>query len=201
MKSYTPDQLDEIIRKCQRGDRKHQKLIYEMFYGKMLGVCIRYAGHIDLAKDFLQDGFIKAFIRLKKYDFKGSFEGWLRRIIVNNIIDLMRKQRVFFTDGLMLEQNLKTHQEVDDYDDSEMGKLKKLTSDEILQQVQSLSPAYRAVFNLYVVEGFSHKEIAKMLDISEGSSKSNLARAKLKLQKLIKNYYELKYGKIEIKNI
>jgi len=200
MKSYTPEQLDEIIRRCQKGDKKYQQLIYEMYYGKMLGVCMRYAGQKEIAKDYLQDGFIKAFLRIKKFDFRGSFEGWLRRIIVNNIIDMMRKKRYNFVeiDGV---EHFELESEEEQEDESELAHLKKLSMNEILEQIQQLSPAYRTVFNLYIVEGLSHKEIADALGISEGSSKSNLARAKANMQKLIKKYYELKYGKVEIKNV
>lgn len=200
-KSYTPEQLDSIIMKCQQGDRKYQQLIYEMYYGKMLGVCLRYAGQMEIAKDYLQDGFIKAFLRIKKFDFRGSFEGWLRRIIVNNIIDMMRKQKYSFVDvDGVNEKFVKAEKNEEEEDESEIGQLKKLTEDEILQQIQSLSPAYRAVFNLYIVEGMSHKEIAEMLNISEGSSKSNLARAKANMKKLIREYYASKYGKIKVNN-
>jgi len=202
MKSYTPEQIKEIVLHCQSGDRKYQQLIYEMYYGKMLGVCMRYAGQKEIAKDYLQEGFIKAFLRIKKYDFKGSFEGWLRRIIVNNIIDMMRKQKYNFVDIDTIHTNKFEEQNDNEIEDeSELGLLKKLKMDEILQQMQNLSPAYRTVFNLYIIEGLSHKEISEMLNISEGASKSNLARAKANMQKLLKQYYELNYGNLECKQV
>ncbi|MDD3875959.1 MAG: RNA polymerase sigma factor [Bacteroidales bacterium] len=201
MKSYSPEQLEEIIERCQKGDRKYQQIVYELFYGKMMGVCMRYAGQRELAKDYLQDGFIKAFLKIEKFDFKGSFEGWLRRIIVNNIIDTMRKKRYSFVEIENMHDLYFVENNEEIEDENEIAYLKKLTTTEILDQVQLLSPAYRTVFNLYIVEGYSHKEIADMLKISEGSSKSNLARAKANMQKLLKKYYELKYGKIEYKNV
>jgi len=204
MKSYTPEQLDEIIRRCQKGDRLSQQLIYELYYGKMMGVCLRYAGQRETAKDYLHDGFIKAFMKIKKFDFKGSFEGWLRRIIVNNIIDQIRKDKYSFIEIDHTYDNRVAEYDKDfedNEDQSELNLLKKLNVNEILDQIQFLSPAYRTVFNLYIVEGLSHKEIADALNISEGSSKSNLARAKANMQKLLKKYYYNKYGNKEFKNV
>jgi len=201
MKSYTPEQLDEIIERCQMGDKKYQQIVYELFYGKMLGVCMRYAGQKEIAKDYLHDGFIKAFLKITKFDFKGSFEGWLRRIIVNNIIDTIRKKKYNFVEIENMHDVYFVEESQEQEDESEFAYLKKLTSTEILEQVQLLSPAYRTVFNLYIVEGYPHKEIAEMLGISEGSSKSNLARAKANMQKLIKKYFKEKYGQIQYKDV
>lgn len=202
MKSYTPEQLDEIIRRCQKGDRASQQLIYELYYGKMFGVCLRYAGQRETAKDYLHDGYIKAFLKIKKFDFKGSFEGWLRRIIVNNIIDQIRKDRYNFVEIDHTYDSRVWEKEEDEPEEiSDIVILKKLNVNEILEQIQLLSPAYRTVFNLYIVEGMSHKEIADALNISEGSSKSNLARAKANMQKLLKRYYYNKYGNKEYKNV
>lgn len=202
MKSYTPEQLEEIIRRCQKGDRSSQQLIYETFYGKMMSVCMRYAGQRETAKDYLQDGFIKAFMKIGKFDFKGSFEGWLRRIIVNNIIDQIRKDRYSFVDiDHTYDKRVSESEEEEPEEESDLSLLKKLSVNEILEQIQLLSPAYRTVFNLYIVEGLSHKEIADSLNISEGSSKSNLARAKANMQKLLKRYYFKKYGNKEFKNV
>ncbi len=202
MKSYTPEQLEEIIKKCQKGDRAGQQIVYELFYGKMLGVCMRYAGQRETAKDYLQDGFIKVFLKINKYDFKGSFEGWLRRIIVNNIIDQIRKDKYNFVEIDATYDKRIAEPEIEEVEDeSELSLLKKLNVNEILEQIQFLSPAYRTVFNLYIVEGLSHKEIAEMLNISEGSSKSNLARAKSNMQKFLKQYYYSKYGNKEFKNV
>jgi len=202
MKSYTPEQFEDIIRRCQKGESLSQKIIYEQFYGKMLSVCIRYTGQRETAKDYLHDGFIKAFMKIKKFDFKGSFEGWLRRIIVNNIIDQIRKDKYSFIEiENTYDRRIHETEEEDDNEESELTLLKKLSADEILEQIQLLSPAYRTVFNLYIVEGMSHKEIADALNISEGSSKSNLARAKANMQKLIKRYYYNKYGNKEFKNV
>jgi len=202
MKSYTPEQIEEIIKRCQKGDRLSQQMIYELFYGKMMAVCMRYAGQRETAKDYLHDGFIKVFMKIKKYDFKGSFEGWLRRIIVNNIIDQIRKDKYSFVEIDHTYDNRVADRDNEEIEEeSELSLLKKLSVSEILEQIQLLSPAYRTVFNLYIVDGLSHKEIADALNISEGSSKSNLARAKSNMQKLLKKYYFKKYGNKEFKDV
>jgi RNA polymerase sigma factor (sigma-70 family) len=172
--------LDDTVKMCVKGDRKAQKKLYETFYSKMMGVCYRYTNNTEDARDVLQDGFIKVFSNINKYEFNGSLEGWIRRIIVNTAIDHFRKHKnVFFADddeGSILENS-----KVESVDSiySQFGETV------IMEAIQALSPAYKTVFNLYVIEGFQHKEIAKQLGISEGTSKSNLAKAKMKLRTLI----------------
>lgn len=151
-----------------------------MYYSKMMGVCYRYTKNTEDARDILQDGFVKVYSNLKKYTFKGSLEGWIRRIMVNTAIDNYRKQKdVFFVDddtGFILE-NSKIESPDSIYS--------KFGEDVIIGAIQSLSPAYQAVFNLNVIEGYQHKEIAEKLNISEGTSKSNLAKAKQNLKKIL----------------
>ena len=172
--------LNDIVKRCVKGDRKAQEELYKKFYGKMMGVCYRYSNNSEEAKDALQDGFVKVFGNLKKYNFTGSLEGWIRRIIVNTAIDYYRKHKnVHFVDdeeGFILE-NSKTESPDSIY--SQFGE------EVIMEAIQALSPAYKTVFNLNVIEGFQHKEIAKKLGISEGTSKSNLAKAKKKLRQLL----------------
>lgn len=169
--------LNDIVKRCVDGDRKAQQELYKTFYGKMMGVCYRYSNNSEDAKDILQDGFVKVYSNLKKYNFTGSLEGWIRRIIVNTAIDHYRKHKnVHFVDddeGFILE-NSKTESADSIY--SQFGE------SVIMEAVQALSPAYQAVFNLNVIEGFQHKEIAEKLGISEGTSKSNLAKAKRNLR-------------------
>ena len=145
-----------------------------------MGVCYRYSNNAEDAKDLLQDGFVKVFNNLKKYNFNGSLEGWVRRIMVNTAIDHFRKNKNVFMvndeDGFILE-NSKVESANTIY--SQFG------VEDIMEAIQSLSPAYKAVFNLNVIEGFPHKEIAEKLKISEGTSKSNLAKAKMKLRTLL----------------
>tara|TARA_B100000809_G_scaffold232405_1_gene248263 strand:- start:4114 stop:4686 length:573 start_codon:yes stop_codon:yes gene_type:complete len=173
--------LDDIVKRCVKGDRKAQRQLYECYYSKMMGVCYRYVNNTEDAKDILQDGFVKVYSNIKKYNFNGSLEGWIRKIIVNTAIDHYRKHKaVFFVDdeeGYILE-NSKV--ESDDSIYSQFG------VDVIMDAIQELSPAYKTVFNLNVIEGYQHKEIAAQLNISEGSSKSNLAKAKMKLRQLLK---------------
>ncbi len=151
-----------------------------MFYGKMMGVCMRYAKDQDEAQDMVQNGFIKIFKKLDVYNFEGSLEGWIRRIMVNTAIDQIRKNKrdPFSIEDDSRVQNIEDDvpfSEEDDYDT-------KIKAEIAIKEISNLSPAYRTVFNMYVIEGFTHKEIADYLGISEGTSKSNLAKAKQKLR-------------------
>ncbi len=170
MSTQLPTYSDQqIIEGCMKSDRKFQELLYKKFAGKMYSVCLRYAGEQNSAQDILQDGFVKVYTNICKFRSEGSFEGWVRRIFVNTSLEFIRKKA-----------NLYVAQEPDansmvNYDENGLQKLMK---EDIMELIQSLSTGYRTIFNLYVVEGFSHKEIAEMLNISEGTSKSQLARAR-----------------------
>ena len=152
-----------------------------MFYGKMMGVCYRYAKDKDEAQDMVQNGFIKVFKKLDVYNFDGSLEGWIRRIMVNTAIDQIRKNKraPFLIED---ETRVQNDEEIIPFVDKEVEFDTKLKAETAIKAISELSPAYRTVFNMYVIEGFTHKEIAKYLDISEGTSKSNLAKAKQKLR-------------------
>ncbi len=146
-------------------------------------VCLRYTDNTDEAKDILQEGFIKVFNSLPKFDFEGSFEGWIRRIMVNTAIDNFRKNKTavkMFDNNVALE-NLDTVQ--DDSDENIISN--KIKASDILEAVQKLSPAYKTVFNLYAIDGFSHQQIADELNISIGTSKSNYSKAKQNLKKIL----------------
>ncbi len=179
-----------IVEGCIRGDRDSQQLLYKATYGRMLGMCLRYAKDKDEAKDFLHDGFLKVFEKIKYFKQTGSIEGWIHRIIVNNTIDCIRKKNkmCFNNDSDASLLNL-----TDDSEES-LEKLNTMnaSAEKIIELIQELSPAYKTVFNLYVIEDYSHKEIAEMLNVSIGTSKSNLAKAKFRL----KNLYIEKYGNI-----
>lgn len=182
------DQVKDIIDDCVAGKRAAQKKLFEAFYGKMLGVCLRYTKDKDAAQEVVQEGFIKVFEKLSEFDFSGSFEGWMRRIMTNASIDAIRskKRKAFSTDeDFILEQNSLYPE-----DKNEDEYLNKLKAEEAMEAIQQLSPAYQTVFNLYVIENYSHKEIAEILDITEGSSKSNLAKAKQNLRKILKDKFE-----------
>jgi RNA polymerase sigma-70 factor (ECF subfamily) len=171
----------DIIKGCLKNDRACQKLLYENFYGKMLGVCLRYSKNRDDAKDTLHEGFIKVFGSLKNFNHKGSFEGWVRRIMVNTAIDHLRKNKHDYLIVSTVYANEKAANSAEEINDEEI--LLHVDKEEILKAVQELTPAYRTVFNLYVIEEYTHKEIADLLDISEGTSKSNLSKAKFNLRK------------------
>lgn len=186
MKVEDLDKLKAIVQGCVREDRTCQQKIFEMYYGKMMSACLRYISDRDEAQDVLQDGFIKVFNSIAKFDFNGSFEGWLRRIIVNTAIDHIRKKKkdIFqVTDHEFIINNF-TEEAYNEDNESIYSNLKK---NEILEAITQLSPAYKTVFNMYVIDGYSHQQIADILNINIGTSKSNLAKARMKLQKILKN--------------
>jgi len=157
-----------------------QEELYRRFSPKMYAVCLRYAQDSDDARDLLQEGFIKVYRNLDRYRGEGSFEGWIRRIFVNTAIEYYRKKS--------LEYSRVSEKEETTIADADISVLDELAVKDIIGLIQELAPGYRAVFNLYVIEGFSHKEIADMLNISEGTSKSQLARAKSILQKKVEQF-------------
>jgi RNA polymerase sigma-70 factor (ECF subfamily) len=181
------EQLKEIIEGCLRNDRRSQEAIFKLFYGKMMVVCMRYTNDRDTAQEVLQEGFMKVFEKLGAFDHKGSFEGWVRRIVANTAIDAIRrsKKNPILTDN---DNDFKIGGEnpMEKQETIELGELK---AEMAMEAIQKLSPAYRTVFNLYVLEEYSHKEIAEMLGISEGTSKSNLAKAKMNLQKILNKQF------------
>lgn len=165
----------EFIKRCLNNDPKAQEMLYKHYAPKMFGICIRYAKTQAEAEDILQEGFIKIFTRLKDYRNDGSFEGWIRKTFVNTAINFYRK-------------NLKSKNDIDITDveienDSQMSAIDQLSTNELLEVIRELPDGYRMVFNLNVIEGYTHKEIGEMLDISENTSKSQLSRAKQALQK------------------
>lgn len=175
------EELKEIVDGCIRGKRKFQKKLFEKYYGKMMAICYRYAKDSDEAQDMVQNGFIKVFKKLDVYNFEGSLEGWIRRIMVNTAIDQIRKNKrnPFLMEDEDRVQNVEEDIPFSTEEDEFYSKLKAKTA---IKAISELSPAYRMVFNMYVIEGFTHKEIADYLGISEGTSKSNLAKAKQKLR-------------------
>lgn len=173
--------LEDIIKKCKKNNRASQTNLYQMFADKMFGVCLYYSKDYTEAQDILQDGFIKCFEKISQYKGNGSFEGWLRKIFVNTALEKFRKKKLLFT--------------VDDDNSNTLNQLAPVeiegdvNAKDLLEIIKSLTPQYRIVFNLYSIEGFSHKEISKKLGISVGTSKSNLARARKILQTKVKEKY------------
>ena len=171
----------DLIEGCRREDRKMQYELYQRFAPKMYGVCLRYAGNSEEAEDILQEGFIKVFRKIGSFRGEGSFEGWIRRIFVNTAIEHFRRKTYL--------QPI-TEKEENTVEAQYLSVLDSLAERDIISLVQQLSPGYRTVFNMYVVEGYTHKQIAEMLGISEGTSKSQLSRAKMILQDLVKTHIE-----------
>lgn len=169
--------MDQLIRGCLNGNRNAQKQFYEHFAPSMMGVCLRYADDAEMAEDFLQEGFIRIFTRLKSFRSEGSIEGWVHRVMVNTALEILRKN-----DVLKHSVDIETAYSISD---SLPDAFRQLTTDELLKHIQSLPAGFRTVFNLFAIEGYSHQEIATMLNISEGTSKSQYARAKAWLQKRI----------------
>jgi RNA polymerase sigma factor (sigma-70 family) len=157
-----------------------QEELYRRFAGKMYAVCLRYANNADDAQDLLQEGFIKVFRNLHRFRAEGSFEGWIRRVFVNSSIEHFRKKS--------LELSRVSEKEENTIENSDISALDSMAEKDIIRLVQDLSPGYRTVFNLYVIEGYSHKEIGELLGISEGTSKSQLARARSILQRKVSEY-------------
>lgn len=174
-------QENDLIAGCIDGDRRMQEELYNRFSPKMYAVCLRYASNADEAQDILQDGFIKVFRKLDSFRGEGSFEGWVRRIFVNTAIEYFRKKKYL---------QPVTEKEENTIEGKYISALDELAEKDILELITQLSPGYRTVFNMYVVEGYSHKEIGDMLGISEGTSKSQLSRAKALLQDLVKKHIE-----------
>lgn len=167
---------EALIKGCIAGDRKAQYGLYSKYAPKMFAVCLRYAKDYHSAEDVLQDAFVKVFKYISKFRREGSFEGWLRRIFVNTSIEHLRKSVNLYP---IINDAGETIEILD------KSVFDELEQQDLLSLVQELSPGYRTVFNLYAIEGYSHKEIAKLLGINEGTSKSQLARARQVLQKKV----------------
>ncbi len=170
----------DLIKGCIEGNKQMQEELYNRFSPKMYAVCLRYANNSDDAQDLLQEGFIKVYKNLHRFRAEGSFEGWIRRVFVNSSIEHFRKKAIQLSSVSDKEENT--------IENSDISALDTMAEKDIIRLIQELSPGYRTVFNLYVVEGYSHKEIGEKLGISEGTSKSQLARAKAILQKKVTQY-------------
>ena len=178
--SFRSDDLNSVIEACLAGNRLAEKLLVRMYIGFVKSIALRYASNNMEAEEIVNDVFLKLFNNLAKYDYSKPFQAWTRTIAVNTAIDYYRKSQKY------------AHQtDIDDIDvsDTNFDVISKISAEEILMLVQKLPPSYRTVFTLYVVDGYNHREIADMLGIKEGTSKSNLQDARKKLQNLVKIYY------------
>ncbi|GDX52010.1 DNA-directed RNA polymerase sigma-70 factor [Bacteroidota bacterium] len=176
---------EELITGCLRGERRFQEGLYNQHGSTMFSICLRYASDYYQAEDMLQEGFIKVFNHLKNFRNEGSFEGWMKRIFVNTAIEWLRKNKVM--NEMQEIENVPLHIVQEDC-------FSQLAADDLMKLIQSLSPGYRTVFNLYSIEGYSHKEIGEMMNINEGTSKSQLARARYILQKMVVQSNKVQYA-------
>lgn len=168
---------EELIQRCLKNNAKAQEDFYRRFAPKMYGVCLRFAKSQMEADDFLQEGFIKVFTNLKSFRNEGSLEGWIRRTIVNTAINLIKKNSKHQKDTEIEKADFEVHHEAGAFDN--------LCVEELLKLISQLPTGYRMVFNLNVIEGYTHREISELLGISENTSKSQLSRARVTLQKNI----------------
>ncbi len=166
--------LKKLILKCKKRDIKAQSEVYQLFAGKMFAISLKYSRNTQEAEDNLQDAFITIFEKIDQFKFKGSFEGWMKRIVINTTLQSYRQKSVLN----LVEYNLPDEVDVEVVEDD-------ISLEFLLGIVQELPERYRMVFNLYVLDGFSHKEISKLLGIAEGTSKSNLSRARLILKEKV----------------
>lgn len=173
---------EELIAKCKKGKRSAQQELYSRFSDKMLAICMRYVGNQFEAEDVLVVAFMKIFEKIDQYSGEGSFEGWIRRIMVNESLMYLRKQK-----------HTKYHEDLETAERETANELSDshLEAEDLLKLIQALPDGYRAVFNLYAIEGYSHKEIAQQLGVSEGTSKSQLSKARNMLKRMIENQQKM----------
>ena len=169
--------LEQLIEQCKNNDVKAQSQIYKLFASKLFSVCLKYSRNYAEAEDNLQDAFVTIFKKISQFKSKGSFEGWMKRITINTALQRYRSVGVFD----IVNENQIMDESIDIDEDT-------ISMDFLLRIIQELPNRYRLVFNLYALDDYSHKEIAEMLNISTGTSKSNLARARMILKEKIDNY-------------
>ena len=166
--------LEQLILDCKNNNIKAQEQLFRLFSSKLFAVCLKYSRNYEEAQDNLQDGFLLIFEKIGQFSFLGSFEGWAKRVMINNALQYYRKEKFLE----LVTENIADEQEID-LDDS------SISLDYLLGIIQQLPDRYRLVFNLYVIDNYSHKEIAAMLNINVGTSKSNLSRARMILKEKI----------------
>jgi RNA polymerase sigma factor (sigma-70 family) len=169
--------LDQLIQKCKKNDTKAQSDLYKLFSSKLFALCLKYSKNYAEAEDNLQDAFVTIFKKISQYENKGSFEGWLKRIVINTALQRYRSKGVF---DIVNEEQIEDISIEVENDTIDIAFL--------LNSIQELPNRYRLVFNLYVLDGYSHKEIGGMLEITTGTTKSNLSRARMILKNKIENY-------------
>ena len=174
------EKLDILLKECKRGKSRSQEELYRRFASAMYGLCLQYASNEEDAQDIMQEGFIKVFAKLDQVKNPAALPGWIRRVMINTALEKYRSQVIL----QRVDEVREEHQE-----GAGNEALDRLSCDELVGLIQTLTPRYRVVFNLYAIEGFTHKEISEELGISIGTSKSNLSRARGVLQEKIKTMY------------
>ncbi len=179
---------------CKAGDREAMKALYERYYSSMLGVCMRYSTNFADAEDFVQDGFIKIFKDIHSFKNKGSLEGWIRRVIVNSVLMQLRKKKKEYAYDNMETVTDETVDEpmIDELSGEEKFDVLDFSKEEVIGIVQTLPDGFRQVLNMYVIDGYKHREIASILNISVGTSKSQLNRARKLMNQKLKEYIKNK---------
>lgn len=178
------DRMNTILVGCKKLHRESQKMLYQEFYSYGMSICLRYADNRDEAAEILNDGFMKIFTNIKLFDLTKPFKPWLRKIMINTSINHYRKKQK----DIQSEEIERAERESENE-----NIISGISYQEIITMLQKLPPAYRTVFNLYVLEGYRHEEIAKMLGITVGTSKSNLFKAKESLKKILNDFFEADY--------
>jgi len=183
--------LHDIIKGCVKRDYKYQKLLYTKYASLLYAICLRYLKNTDDAKDALQDCFMKVYDKIASFNHEGSFDGWIKRLAVNNCLMVLReKKKAIFVDEIFIPMEIERDDDEEGYD---------IDRQTLFNMIQDLPDGYRTVFNLYVIDGFSHKEIAEKMGINEGTSKSQLARAKKILREkftLLQNEQEQQHRRV-----
>lgn len=180
------EQLHKLIKECQAGNSIAQEKLYHAFSRKFFGICLRYSCDHTEAEDMHQEGFVKLFRKIDMYDFSGSFPAWSSRLFTNNCIDMLRKKPNLYTISEEYAYCLES---------DTVGAIEELYEQDLIKIIQELPIGYRTVFNLYIIEGYSHKEIGEKLNINEGTSKSQLNRARKLLQKKLAELSETELRK------
>lgn len=170
----------DILEGCKNNKRQYQEILYRKYATKMYGICMSYSGDRDMAQDILQESFIKVFKKIKGFNMEGSLEGWIRRIVSNTAIDSLRKRQ--------REYSYINDSYDDPVEDFKPGVLEEMKATDIMNMVSRLPEGARLIFNLFALEGYSHSEIAKKLNITEGTSKSQFSRARKMLMSLVNKY-------------
>jgi len=182
------ENIEHYILGCKNDDRNCQEYIFKTYYGQLMVICLRYSKNKEKAEDYLQDAFLKIFKNIKKYEYKkeSAFLGWIKQVAVNNILDsLRREKKLFFTENNIFLESKNQLDGEEEYLFQDNFDIKK---EDIIKEIQKLPPSQRVIFNLYVLEGLTHKEISEKLNIAEGTSKSNLHKSKEKLKIQMKKY-------------